>query len=42
MHEGDFLVVERSVKPTHNRIVIYSFMGDWVMFKDIVTGKIPF
>jgi len=21
---------------------LYSFMGDWVMFKDVVTGRIPF
>jgi hypothetical protein len=21
---------------------IYSFMGDWVMFRDIIAGKIPF
>ena len=21
---------------------VYSFIGDWVMFKDILTGKIPF
>jgi hypothetical protein len=21
---------------------LYSFMGDWVMFKDIITGKIKF
>lgn len=21
---------------------VYSLMGDWVMFKDILTGKIPF
>ena len=21
---------------------IYSFMGDWVMFRDIIIGKIPF
>ena len=21
---------------------LYSFMGDWVMFKDVLTGRIPF
>ena len=21
---------------------LYSFLGDWVMFKDIITGRIPF
>ena len=29
-------------KPASFKQPIYSFMGDWVMFKDIVTGKIRF
>ena len=29
-------------KPASFKRPIYSFMGDWVMYKDIWTGKIPF
>ncbi len=29
-------------KPASFRRPLYSFMGDWVMYKDIWTGKIPF
>lgn len=29
-------------KPASFKQPLYSFMGDWVMFKDILTGKIPF
>lgn len=29
-------------KPATFRHPFYSFVGDWVMFKDILTGKLPF
>lgn len=29
-------------KPASFRRPLYSFMGDWVMYKDIWTGRIPF
>ena len=29
-------------RPASFRQPLYSFMGDWVMFKDILTGRIPF
>jgi hypothetical protein len=29
-------------KPATFTYPLYSFIGDWVMFKDILTGKIPF
>ena len=29
-------------KPATFRHPFYSFAGDWVMYKDILTGKIPF
>lgn len=29
-------------KPASFKRPLYSFMGDWVMYKDIWTGKIPF
>ena len=29
-------------KPASFKQPLYSFMGDWVMYKDIWTGKIPF
>ena len=29
-------------KPASFKQPFYSFAGDWVMFKDILTGKIPF
>ena len=29
-------------RPATFRHPVYSFMGDWVMFKDILTGKIRF
>jgi hypothetical protein len=29
-------------RPATFRHPVYSFMGDWVMFKDILSGKIPF
>ena len=29
-------------RPATFRHPFYSFAGDWVMFKDILTGKIPF
>jgi hypothetical protein len=29
-------------KPASFKRPVYSFMGDWVMYKDIWTGKIPF
>ena len=29
-------------RPATFRHPLYSFLGDWVMFKDILTGKIPF
>lgn len=29
-------------KPATFRYPFYSLMGDWVMFKDVLTGKIPF
>ncbi len=28
-------------KPATFQYPVYSFMGDWVMYKDMVTGKIP-
>lgn len=29
-------------KPATFKHPVYSLMGDWVMFKDVLTGKIPF
>jgi hypothetical protein len=29
-------------RPASFRRPLYSFMGDWVMYKDLWTGKIPF
>ena len=29
-------------RPATFKHPLYSFAGDWVMFKDILTGKIPF
>ena len=29
-------------KPATFKYPLYSFYGDWVMYKDILTGKIPF
>lgn len=29
-------------KPATFKYPVYSFMGDWVMYKDMLTGKIPF
>lgn len=29
-------------RPASFKQPLYSFMGDWVMYKDIWTGKIPF
>ncbi|MFM8589167.1 MAG: Mpo1-like protein [Limnohabitans sp.] len=29
-------------RPASFRRPLYSFMGDWVMFKDILTGRIAF
>ena len=29
-------------RPATFRHPLYSFAGDWVMFKDILTGKLPF
>ena len=29
-------------KPASFKRPLYSFMGDWVLYKDIWTGKIPF
>lgn len=29
-------------RPATFKYPVYSFMGDWVMFKDIITGRIPF
>ena len=29
-------------RPTTFTYPLYSFMGDWVMFKDMITGRIPF
>jgi hypothetical protein len=29
-------------KPASFRRPLYSFMGDWMMFKDILTGKVSF
>jgi hypothetical protein len=29
-------------RPATFRHPLYSFMGDWVMFKDILIGRIPF
>ncbi len=29
-------------RPTTFKYPLYSFAGDWVMFKDILTGRIPF
>lgn len=28
-------------KPATFRYPVYSFIGDWVMFRDIITGRIP-
>ena len=29
-------------RPATFRHPLYSFLGDWVMFRDILTGRIPF
>jgi hypothetical protein len=29
-------------RPATFKYPVYSFLGDWVMFKDILTGRIPF
>jgi len=29
-------------RPATFKHPLYSFIGDWVMFKDLLTGKIPF
>ncbi|HXF45400.1 MAG TPA: DUF962 domain-containing protein [Burkholderiaceae bacterium] len=29
-------------RPASFKQPLYSFMGDWVMYKDILTGRIPF
>ncbi len=29
-------------KPATFRYPLYSFISDWIMYKDILTGKIPF
>ena len=29
-------------RPATFKHPVYSLMGDWVMFKDVLTGKIPF
>jgi hypothetical protein len=29
-------------KPATFKHPVYSLMGDWLMFKDVLTGKIPF
>ena len=29
-------------RPASFKQPLFSFMGDWVMFKDILTGRIPF
>lgn len=29
-------------RPATFRHPLYSFVGDWVMFRDIITGRIPF
>ncbi len=29
-------------KPATFKYPVYSFMGDWVMYKDMLTGKVPF
>ncbi|MBX3655328.1 MAG: DUF962 domain-containing protein [Ramlibacter sp.] len=29
-------------KPASFKRPLFSFMGDWVMYRDILTGKIPF
>lgn len=29
-------------RPASFRQPLFSFMGDWVMYKDILTGRIPF
>ncbi|SMG65029.1 protein containing DUF962 [methanotrophic bacterial endosymbiont of Bathymodiolus sp.] len=29
-------------RPATFKYPLYSFMGDWVMYKDILTRKIPF
>ena len=34
-------VFERN-RPATFRRPLYSFMGDWVMFRDMLTGRIPF
>ncbi len=37
---GHFLFEKN--RPATFRYPVYSFMGDWVMFKDIITGKVKF
>jgi hypothetical protein len=37
---GHFFVEKN--KPATFKYPLYSLMGDWVMFKDIITGRIKF
>ncbi len=37
---GHFFVEKN--KPATFKYPLYSLMGDWVMFKDIITGKVKF
>ena len=33
---------EAAGAPFRYGVSLYSFMGDWIMYKDIWTGRIPF
>jgi len=37
---GHFFIEKK--KPATFKYPIYSLLGDWIMFKDIITGKIKF
>lgn len=41
MHEGDYLVVDRAIKPAHNRIVIAVIDGELTVKRLHLQGAVP-